>query len=52
MFSFREEKQERGKSPWRHYLDYSLGIIIESAAVGAISVAALGIIYLVKILVK
>ncbi len=52
MFSFQEEKRERGKNFWRRCLDYSLGIIIESAAVGAISLAALGIIYLVKILVK
>ena len=52
MFTFREEKKERGRSLWRNYLDYSLGIVIESAAVGAISVAVLGIMYLIILMVK
>jgi uncharacterized membrane protein len=52
MFPAGEEKAERGKSRWRRLLDYSLGIIIESAAVGVIVGVAIGIMYLVKILVK
>jgi hypothetical protein len=52
MFSMSEEEKGRGKNLWRRCLDYSLGIIIESAAVGAIAVTALGLMYLIKILVK
>ena len=36
---------------WRRWGGYALGIIIESAAVGAISLAALGLMFLVKALV-
>jgi len=36
---------------WRRWGGYALGIIIESAAVGAISLAALGLMFLVRALV-
>jgi uncharacterized membrane protein len=52
MFPPSDEERVRGKNLWRRCLDYSLGIIIELAAVGAITMAALGVMYLVKILIK
>jgi uncharacterized membrane protein len=52
MISLSEERKERRKRLWRRCLDYSLGIVIESLAVGTIAMAALGVMYLVKILVK
>jgi len=37
---------------WRRWGSYALGIVIESAAVGAISLAALGLMLLIKVLVS
>ncbi len=52
----RERREDEGAGPaasrWRRWGGYALGILIESAAVGAISLAALGIMFLVKVLVK
>ncbi|MEW6553531.1 MAG: hypothetical protein AB1384_04495 [Actinomycetota bacterium] len=40
-----------GESRWRRWAGYALGMFIEAAAVGAISLAALGLMFLVKALV-
>lgn len=48
----REDKKERGKNLWRRWVDYALGIIIEASSVAVISLAALGLMYLIKILIK
>lgn len=39
-------------SRWRRWGAYVLGMVIESAAVGAICLAALGLMYLVKVLAR
>ncbi len=41
----------RKESRWRRWGGYALGMVIESAAVGAIALAALLVMYLVKIIV-
>ena len=47
----KEERTAPAGSRWRRWGGYALGIIIESAAVGAISLAALGVMFIVKALV-
>jgi len=42
----------REESRWRRWGGYALGIVIESAAVGAISLAALFLMYLIKLIAK
>ena len=47
----RVEKAAPAGGRWRRWGGYTLGIVIESAAVGAISLAALALMFLVKALV-
>lgn len=47
-----EREAEREDGQRRRWGGYALGMVIESAAVGAISLAALGLMYLIKVLVK
>lgn len=47
----REKRTGPVGSRWRRWRSYALGILIESAAVGAISLAALGLMFLIKALV-
>jgi hypothetical protein len=47
-----EPQSMREESRWRRWGSYALGMVIESAAVGVIALAALLVIYLVKIIVK
>jgi hypothetical protein len=51
----RGKQEEGGTGPrarrWRTWGHYAMGIVIESAAVGAISLAALGLMFLIKVLV-
>ncbi|NPV59906.1 MAG: hypothetical protein HPY75_09610 [Actinobacteria bacterium] len=45
-------KAAPGASRWRRWVGYALGMVIESAAVGTIALAALGLMFLIKVLVK
>jgi hypothetical protein len=47
-----ERDSMREGSRWRRWGGYALGIIIESAAVGAISLVAFLVMYLIKLIVK
>ncbi len=38
--------------PWKRWGEYALGIVIESSAVGVISLLALLVMYVVKVIVK
>jgi hypothetical protein len=46
-----EEKATKTGGRWRRWGGYALGMVIEAAAVGAISLVALGLMFLVKALV-
>jgi hypothetical protein len=46
-----EERGAKAGGRWRRWGGYALGMVIEAAAVGAISLAALGLMFLVRALV-
>ena len=47
----RGDRSGKAAGRWSRWGDYALGIVIESAAVGAISLAVLGLMLLIKVLV-
>jgi hypothetical protein len=46
------ERREEEKNRWRRWLGYALGIVIESSAVVAVSLLALLVMFIIKIIVK
>jgi hypothetical protein len=48
-----ESRQEAGAEPsWKRRAEYALGIVIETSAVGAISLLALLVMYVVEAIVR